>query len=176
MTNVDPRDSQFVQAVRVLQIVVAALLAGVVMFTGVVLQMNGLLPLPEKLEDVDLISIIGIVFAVLVLPLQWIVGRIVAAGAIRMQGLDDPKQQGEPEAWRPWFGVYQTKTIISAAMCEGIAFMNLAYYMIFKSSVSLFGAAILVVALALMFPTPARVAAWIDAQQQRIRQEEQFRR
>ena len=64
------------------------------------------------------------------------------------------------------FGVYQTKTIIGAAMIEGAAFLNLVAYLLEGNPITLGLGLGLAVVIAALFPSPSRVANWIE---QRLR-------
>ncbi len=174
MPFVNASHPEFVAAVRTSQLIVGSLALGVLLFAGVVLHMHGLMPWPERWEDIDPTAAAAPLFALLVLPIQWIVPRLTTAAGVRMQGLDDPARADDPDAWQAWFGLYQTQLIIGCALCEGIAFMSLAFYMMFRQSICLPGAALLWIVILLKFPTPEKVQAWIEARQRRIRDDARF--
>src|SRR5581483_670179 len=69
-------------------------------------------------------------------------------------------------AVRPWLAVYQTRTIVGAALLEGGAFFLLVAYMAEGAPWVLVVAAVLWIAMAwLHFPTRDKVEAWVTDQQ-----------
>jgi hypothetical protein len=69
--------------------------------------------------------------------------------------------------------VYQTQLIIGSALSEGMAFFAGLAYMLERNPLALGMALILLAGLAVRIPTRDRVNAWIDQQQSRLQMERQ---
>jgi hypothetical protein len=75
----------------------------------------------------------------------------------------------ESEAGRRLIELMQRKTIIGAALVEGSAFLSLIAYMLGHSTISLAVAAVLLVLMALTFPSIDRSSSWIESQMQLLK-------
>jgi hypothetical protein len=71
------------------------------------------------------------------------------------------------------FTVYQTKTIISAALLEGAAFLNIIAFLQGGSPIALVLALLLALSIIALFPRASRVVEWI-ASQRRLMAEEKL--
>jgi hypothetical protein len=60
--------------------------------------------------------------------------------------------------------VYQTRTIVSAAMFEGLAFFATIAYLVEGNPISLGVAVAMILGVAAHFPTPGRIIGWVDRQ------------
>ena len=69
--------------------------------------------------------------------------------------------------------VYQTQLITAAALTEGPAFVSIVAYMLEGTPWALGLSLVLIVAVALHFPTRARIDQWINSQLQQLDQERQ---
>ncbi len=65
----------------------------------------------------------------------------------------------------------QGKTILAAALIEGVTFFLLIAYMVEHSPISLAVAGIMIVILVLPFPTCDRTLNWIEGQLQLLKDE-----
>lgn len=131
------------QAVRVLQIITAAMVMGVVMFAGIsVLALEALSDPPDGF----LLSGMAAGFAGIAFVMHLVVPAVIA------------KQQARSASAEQLFGVYQTKTIIGLALLEGAAFLNIVAVMVEHNWWSLAVAGGLVFWMLAMFPTQTRVA------------------
>lgn len=74
------------------------------------------------------------------------------------------------------FVVYQTKTIVAAAILQSVGFFGIVVYMITSSMVGLVVAIVMTLGLAMHFPNRYGVIQWIENQLQLIEQERQSRR
>ncbi len=70
-----------------------------------------------------------------------------------------------------WWGLYQTRLIITAALIEGVIFFELLAYLTEGPPWNLAMAALFLVGLALLFPTQERVERWIRTQQELVEQQ-----
>ena len=70
-----------------------------------------------------------------------------------------------------WCARFQTQHIIAVAFLEGAAFAALVAYMIDGEVVSVIVGAVLLLVIAMRFPTQARIEQWIQRQQELLYQE-----
>ncbi len=147
------------KAVRTMQIIVAALAMGVIMFMAVVLTML------DKIAARDpFITYIALGFAVLMFAGWIIVPGIVATQARRaMAGL--PR---DADIVGQLAGVFQTRLIIASAMLEGAAFFNLIASMLEGQYVGLVTAVVLLLIIISQFPTRHRLEVWITHELENI--------
>ncbi|MBN1342879.1 MAG: hypothetical protein JXQ73_09385 [Phycisphaerae bacterium] len=186
MSDPDPRDL-LAQPVRVLQIIVAAVLFGVIALLAVILS-EGLagMSAEDPKGTGSLITYLALgysaaaVVVCLVLP-----GIIVRAGRRKMlrepaarpayaedeNTMPHPHQKTDDEVFGKLLRLFHVKTIISAAILEGMALFLLVAYMIEGKPTALAAAIVLTVGIALQFPTCSRAADWIDAQRRRLHAE-----
>jgi hypothetical protein len=170
--------------VRVLQIIVAALTAGCIIFLGVILAVSfdaaaGNSPPGFALTYMMLAVAAAMVAARVVVP------RIVVAQWRRKI------REGTwvaPQGNAPVFGgavdlstdagklvvVLLTRTVIAAGILEGAVFLLLAAYMLEKSPLSLAAAVVLIFALAAHIPTRSSCSAWIEDQTRLLAEERAF--
>jgi hypothetical protein len=174
--NLQRIEEQIRPMVRVQQIVVFALTMGCGMFLAVVLAISG----NEKPPfDVPLVTYVAVGMAVATAGARLFVPNAMVT-AFRRQWAHSAEATGEstrelsPDAVRRLCGVYQTKTIIGASLLEGSAFTAIIAYLQERTILSLALAALLTVAVAAHFPTPGRVAEWIEAQWQELKQDRLF--
>jgi hypothetical protein len=75
----------------------------------------------------------------------------------------------------PLAAIYQTQTIIGAALIEGAAFLAGIAYMLEQRQISLYVAGALLVLIASQFPTVSRLEGWIENELAGIQQMRQLR-
>jgi hypothetical protein len=155
---------------RTTQIIVAALLAGLATFLGVafILRQGGAFA-NRGAGGAPILTYVAVAFGAMLLAASWFLPRLIAANMRR--GLATRPRQGQEEAL---LGVYQTTTIVGAALNEGPAFLALIAYMIEGSPVALAVAGLLMGALAARFPSRAGVERWLGDQVEAIERERQF--
>lgn len=153
------------ESVRVTQIITSALLMGLVAYSGVALMQR-----PEPRWDMASIAIpgFGVLAGVVGLMMSGVVPNIVASGArrkVRDTAEGDELCDGD-------FGiVVQTAHIIRVAVCEGVAFLNLAVYLMSGHGAQLVmtGASLLMIAA--NFPTSERFNSWCRQQRELVQVE-----
>lgn len=170
MLNDSQRD-YLAKAIRPMQIIVAALAMGVVVFLAVVLMMG-----PRNAGG-PLFLYLGIAFAAMAFA-AWIIvpsimavksrraiaaGR-VAAAAVPMNVPPDASDVAQLA------GVFQMRLILGCALLEGAAFMNLAMYLMHGDVISLMIAGMLLATLVTQFPTLRRLEFWVEQQLEIIEQ------
>lgn len=174
--------------IRTEKIIVGALIAGAVLFLVVaaVVASQGML---ETQDDGSMILIFNLVlafFLVGALTARLIVPASMVAAARRkiIAGNWSPVEgphQGEllsiiertGDAGR-LIAVHQTKTIVGAALVEGVTFFAIMVYMLTQSTFGLAVACAMIAVQAALFPTRGRVLDWIEAQLRRIEEERAF--
>jgi hypothetical protein len=72
------------------------------------------------------------------------------------------------------YGVYQTKTIVGAALLEGVAFLSITAFLLEGTWIALGVGVGLAVVVLTMFPSAPRAAEWVEGQMRRIQEEQQF--
>jgi hypothetical protein len=91
--------------------------------------------------------------------------RLVASGATA--GPPTP-----PADRAAWYGLFQTQLIIRLALLQGSALYLIIAYLLEGSPLILGAAATFLTAIALHFPSRARVDNWVDTQAELARQED----
>jgi hypothetical protein len=179
-------DILITQHTRVLQIIVAAQVAGLVFFLGIILFLNlqnqGKPPGPARAFPILLPM--AFVFAAGGLLMAVVVPRAMTAGARRQiaDGTWKPNPRGnapvpdmkETSDEAKLVTVYQTQTIVALALNEAPAFFALIVYMLDGNALALGLALLLIAAQVVRFPTREKVEQWIDQQAGLIRQERQL--
>lgn len=166
---------QLAATVRTAQIIVGALVMGVITFGVVVV--SGIAGGPGGQGNLLTLLAVGLGAADLVLCLL-VPNLLVAAQRRKLAagnggspaGADPATDAGQLAL------LYQTKLIIGAAMLEGGCFLGLVAYMLERQLPSLAMAGVLLLALIAHLPTFGRVQAWIDDQLRRLDEDRRFPR
>ncbi len=163
--------------VRTAQIIVAALVAGVLIFAGVVYFMNmgG-----QPLQGQPMISMVMAALGGTLIVARFFVPGLMVQSSCRSiaDGTWKPAKSNQPGYVPPsndrerLLAVYLTKTIIGAALLEGGAFANLVAYLLEGQWYSLVFGIALALAIAAGMPTQTGVESWVDRQ---LRQIEEIR-
>lgn len=139
-----------VQGIRVAQIIWAALIMGVVCFTGVALIMKGEPQAP-------MIAYLAAGFAAINIGVKFVVPGMI----VRTQLQKLPA--GSPEDLNArLFPIFQTRMIVGLALLEGAAFFNLIAYLTEKQIWTLGIVGLLVLMMVMMFPTLNQFESWVD--------------
>jgi len=173
--------------VRTIQIITAGLTAGAAFFLVFVLVI-GAVGDAAKPAGTPIITYIAIGFSVVQLGLRQFVPDSVAA-ASRRRLVDERRQSGRPARYANAANAeivdratdaislcqaFKVKTIISAALIEGVTFFTIIAYMIEHWWPGLALAIALICGLALHIPTPSRVEHWVEDQLRLAEQEVQL--
>jgi hypothetical protein len=154
-----PDESDSVAAgTRVLQIVVAAMAVGPLVFIGIVPFIPPGLGGPRA-GNLPVLSVAAIVAAATAVPLSLVLPRLVT-DARRKQIAATP---AEGDAAR-LMASYQVGTIVGAALNEGAAFLAVMAYMLERQPYALALALVLIAGVALRFPRRAAVEQWVEDQ------------
>jgi hypothetical protein len=168
-----PWHADAAKQMRVLQIIVAALVMGCLMFLLTTLLIGQIGTPPAGLVPVMAYTVCGLLALMAVL---WVVIMRVIAAKARHEIVKgtfesfDPRQKAatagdkaERDA-RYLLPVYQLKTIISAAIFEGLGFFATIAYLIERNPISLGVAVAMILGVAAHFPTQSRIIGWVERQ------------
>lgn len=178
--------------VRTMQVIIGALVMGLVFFLGIVLFLRaqqkvvppGPAPNPAqaRAQAQPVISYAAVAFTMMALPMSLLIPSVVVKGGRKQiaQGTWTPPVRGIGTVPPGPLGdtlrlasVYQSALIIGAALNEGPAFFALIAYMIEGLPAILGLAVLLILGVAARFPTLTRVEQWIDAQKELVIEERQ---
>ena len=164
------------RVVRVVQIIVASLATGLIVFAGIAmsLRMNQQQQQPPQQQQQpqdDFLAYFAVGFAVVMLGVRRIVGsstvtrhrKNIAAGTAVIPGPGRAPLSSATDGDRLLFA-FQQKTIIESAMVEGPAFFTVIAYLITGEAWLLGVGAVLLAALIVLFPTYERVEDWVKYQ------------
>jgi hypothetical protein len=125
-------------------------------------------------------------FAVLE-AMVWMVAMRVIAAKARSEIVKgtyepfDPRQQAgaagganDRDAWY-LLPVYQLKTIVSAAMFEGLGFFATIAYLVERNPISLGIAMFMILCVAAHFPTQGRIVGWVQGQLETVEVQKMMR-
>ena len=151
---------KFEASVRTMQIIVVALMMGVLSCLLVVL-------LTTKgnvlgLNKPTLMTLIAAGFGFLMIVNHFVIPGIISKAQLKQTASNELPEGGEESKQQHVVAIFQTQLIIGMALLEGAAFFNLVELMIDKSGFSL-GIVILLMSLMLMkFPTRDKVSFWVQ--------------
>ena len=155
-----PRITQF-------RIVLAALIGGVAVLGLVVMAMGGM----NFRNNLSMLSMIFFGISVVVVLQAFVVPGIVRAGVAGSsikQGVpsaDSESNKGpSDDSASRLLGTWFTSTLISAAMLESAAFINLAGAFVEKNTWHMVAAGVILILMVTRFPTEDRVIGWIEDQ------------
>jgi hypothetical protein len=173
---------------RTLQIIVGSLVIGCVVF-GVV-AVVALSPQNQRPDDrLPVMTYTAVAFTAMEI-LAWLIVPAMIVTSTRKRiaaGTWEPAGNRQPAAqWNDFIertgdagrlaALFQTKTIIGAALFEGVAFLSIVAYMSEQTGLSLGLAGVLTAGVAFHFPTRSRLVRWIERQLQIVEQERQLER
>ena len=141
-----------------MQIIVFALVMGVVTFLGIALVVNG-----AGIEgEPDILSWLGLGIAALMIAAHLIVPRISASAALSQVSTEEVRNADDDRKFELIAPAYQGQLIVACALLEGAAFLNLVGYMLNEYVGNLFAAMALVAMIAAKIPTLSRVEFWVQ--------------
>ena len=166
-------------AVRTMQIIILALTMGLLSFFAIVcFVMPG--GMRGDFGAMPLLTCTGLGLAVTMIGVRWIVLQVMTASARRAILRDTPdSDRGSSSSELPdraagqLVALYQTRMIVGAALLEGACFFLLVAHMVEHSPWSLAVAIVMILGVVAHFPTPDRVAGWVEQQKYVLQQEGQ---
>lgn len=158
--NAGPQNETFEGSVRGMQIIAGALIAGVLVFFGVVL--GGTQGDVFGTQTPDIIGILGVLFGLIAIVNQFIISKVIAGAQLKQIASNGFSELDEEETFNQICGVYRGQLIVSLALLEGAAFFNLISLLSEKSIVSLAVVIVLLSFMAIKFPTRDKVSFWVQ--------------
>ena len=168
-----PWNDDAAKQARILGVIVAALVTGCLIFLLTTISIGQFGKPPDGPVPVMAYTVCGLLAMVAVL---WVVIMKVIAAKARHEIVNgtyetfDPRQTAatagdvaERDA-RYLLPVYQLKTIMSAAIFEGLGFFATIAYLIERNPISLGVAIAMIVGVAAHFPTQGRIVGWVQRQ------------
>jgi len=185
MSDPDPR-SRPVPPFHALQIIVVAMMLGVGILLVVAATMGPTLrPLPEPDEAGPVITYVAIAFTISALFARAVVPNIVvtvgrrkiaqrlaeAEGAEGGEGQTDTGASPDARVAQELARLFYTKTVVRCAILEGAGMFLGVAYLLEGNRLALGVAILIVLFLALHFPTRSGMAGWTDDQRRRLEQD-----
>lgn len=179
------------QPIVVLQIIVGAMVLGLVGFLGMVVALRaGGQAFAEPAATGSLVTYIAIGYAVAVVLVRAMIPSVVASVGRQkiLRETVDPAGDGDAAGGDRHgspsgaddvdglLGLFRAKTIITAALFEGAGLFVVVAYMIEGTRLALLGAIVLAVLLACHFPTRTAAVGWIEDQRRLLEQERMLSR
>lgn len=165
---------------RMMQLLAAALPAGVVIFMGIALFLVANRPNPVAPEGPLLLTWLAVGFVALQVVVSAVFPPLQTRSAVRRAaaGAGRPAaslaQPLETDTAR-LLAIAQTQLLITLALLEGAAFFGCVAYLVEAQPIALAAAAVALVLMLARFPTEPRLRAWLEEQSEaldRYRQEE----
>ena len=174
--------------VRICQVIVGALVMGVVTFLVMVVliipRFDGgapVQPQPAGAADIGpatalpIITYMALAMGAAVLGLSFVIPQVAVSQARRQIAKGTAPKPGKTaeEDATSLLPIYQTQLIIGAALLEGGAFFATIAYMLERKPLALAAAGVLLAVLLTRFPTVDRVRGWLDRQMDVLQEERQ---
>ncbi len=162
--NVDD-DHRIVQSIRVMQIIAAALLAGVAVFLGVVLFLRSQQH-HQPPPDLPFLSLVALAMLLVTAPVSFLLPAAVTRKTVR-QFATESRAFKNPDRTHlaGLLQLRQTTLLLGLAPLEATAFTALLAMMIEFHVLAMAVAAVAFALMLLQFPTETKVRAWLGRQQ-----------
>ncbi len=158
--------------VSTLRIILFALTGGLMMFAVVaIVIVNTGDPPPNQVPPKPFLSYVVYLFLVGAVAASLVVPRLIVGTQIRqLANMDDAEREADMP--RHLLGLFLTKTIIGAAIFEGVGFFAISAYFTEESVIVLPVLVIVLVGILLHLPTASGVENWIERIKQRINEQQ----
>ncbi|MEO1498398.1 MAG: hypothetical protein AAFV43_14735 [Planctomycetota bacterium] len=156
----DNLEEEITPQVRLMQAIVLGLAASPALFAIITLFLK-LKPLGD--DAAQLLVTIALSVGLVGLIAQHVLGDIVLNASVKSVGaaaFDEPEKLA---------GAYLSALLVSCALCEAAAFINLIAFMITRTPLTMAMGLLLVVASVIKFPTVGKVAGWARRQMRDLR-------
>lgn len=150
----------FEAGVRGMQIIAAALMAGVLVFLGIVLVTTQGDVFGTHTPEV--VAILGAGFGVIAIVNHIVIPQIMASSQLRQIVANGFSELDTESKSDQLLGVYRGKLIVALAMLEGAAFFNLIALMAEKNVLSLVVTFLLLGLMVFRFPSRDKVVFWVQ--------------
>lgn len=175
-------NAEAVQSItRVSQIIVGAMVGGLLFFLAMVLVIGRDEPPADWNGPTGppMLTVVAFFIASAGLVLTFLAPSFVVAKGLKRLARLGPEDLAMQDPWKEGgalpatdvgalLQLFQTQTIIAAALAEGPAFLALIAYMIDGGPLPLGISGLLIVAMMVRFPTIDRVHVWLDEQLARL--------
>ncbi len=146
-------------SIRVVQIIVLGLIMGVVILCGVMLAVG-----PSEPTSQRILTYCAVGLAPVMLALHFVVPGAIVTGVRQQISSEEWKEMDFADRFECLYPVYQMTRIVGWAMLESAAFLASIAYLV-EGQIWVFGiAALMIVVMALSFPTNSRVERWVENQ------------
>lgn len=164
-------DTLLRQRLRVMQLIAAALIGGVLFFLGIVLFQRGAQP---PAGGVGVISLVAVFLLATNAPLAQVLPGILTRSAL--QRIAAGTWQSPPGAApgnhdsdaAKLLTVRQTATIVSLALVEAVGFLGCIAYLLEGEAVALAVVGVALLLMVMNFPTEGGLRAWLQAQEDQL--------
>lgn len=143
---------ELARTVRICQVIVGALLMGTLTFLGILFVIRTV-PTP------GILSYVCLGFALIQITARTVVLKVIDASAVKRAARASPEV-----ALQQLLAIYQTRTLIGAALLEGLAFFACICYLLERQPAVLAVIAICVAGLLVQMPSISKATAWIETQ------------
>jgi hypothetical protein len=163
----DPNDPVSPRRVLTMQIIVGALMTGVLAFLVIVLGMTLGQELPAR-GSLPVVSLVSVAMLAVNALLSWVLPDVMTNRAVRQiaAGTWAPPPNLAPSLYATdaakLLVVRQTTLLIAAALLESVGFLGCIAYLLEQQPFALAVVAASLVAPAALFPTVGRVRAWVE--------------
>jgi hypothetical protein len=179
-------------SIRTLQIFVAGLVFGLVVFSAISVVIS---PIAGEQDDEDVVVRKALTYT----GIAWTAAGLLAFAIVPGLVLSKARRRIVAGTWQPpqqrrdlpvnaqlaqfleetgdagkLMTVLHTRTIIAAALLEGLGFFWLIVHMVTNTPLSLIAAIAFIIGVACHFPTRSRVLHWIEDQLRLVDQQRQF--
>ena len=166
---------------RILQIIVLSMASGCLVFLLIATflrQQNGAPPPATPQLTYLMLILAGFALAArfIVPPLMVRAARyrLVVGGLAAEQSPLQPGASAKDVSAQALSAVYQTRTILAAALLEGATFLLIIAYLLEGVPAVLAIAAVLIIVIAAHAPSPTRLTVWIEQQLRLMNEQRQF--
>ncbi len=167
----DPSSLSLEAFVRTMQIIIGALCAGIVLFLAMVFALAG-----DEPAQGGMLSMVGVGIAVAATASAFVLPGTIVAQHRRQIAQVEQADNGDRSLERRLLGAYQVKLIMSGALLEGAALLNVVVFFLegqfYNAAIGL----LLAAGIALLFPTRSRLDRWIEEQKRLIDNERAMHR
>jgi hypothetical protein len=169
------------RSVRTMQIIVGALAGGVLLFLVIVVFLATANVRHQMGQPIITYAAIGMAVAVIV---GWLIVPAVIAAQMKKSVIEKSSGQPDPRApvanadlgdVPPLVAIFQTRTIIAAALLEGAAFFACIAYMLERQPIALAAVGVLLLLILSQMPTVGRVESWLETELSIVSQLRQLR-
>ncbi len=156
--SLPPSSTDQVAFVRSIQIITLALLQGVVIFGIIVLFIN------KAVVDgkPGILTWIAVGFSCLMIMNHIMIPQLISKAMLDRISTADLRGQSDLEGFERVFGIFRAQHIVACALLEGAAFFCFVTYMVEKNWMPLGAAVVLMIMIAIRFPTAAKVQFWVE--------------